>query len=346
LDWGLGHAARCIPIIRELLANGEAVFLGSSGRALQLLRREFPELPAIELPSYSVRYPSGIMPLDIALQSPRLMYAIWKECRLLPEIVRKYGIDMVISDNRYGLFGSGVKSVFITHQLHIRIPFPFIGKLVNALNRWAIGRFDECWVPDREGRESLAGALAHPPVSAKVKYIGPLSRMRALEAPQRYDLVAVLSGPEPQRSRLERRLVAQLEQLTLKALIVQGKPESGESFFIGEHIEVVGYLTSEKLNEAMSAAGLIVARPGYSTIMDLAALGKKALLIPTPGQTEQEYLASYFSERKIFAAQDQSEIDIDSAFREKTRYSGLPVAATQLVSLLEKTVRELVEGLK
>lgn len=346
LDWGLGHATRCVPIIEEIMRQGGEPVLGTAGRAYAYLKAEFPELELIELPSYDIRYYSGNMYWNMALQAPKLLRAAWREHRKLQRIIQRRKIDAVISDNRFGCFSSLVPSVFITHQLNIQIYSPPLRWLANRLNHWFIRRYDACWIPDRPGADSLAGELSHPqhrvedgsgagielflrsngPLSSgpSYRYIGLLSRLRPEKATKKYDILALLSGPEPQRSRMEAILIRQLKALPYKVLLVQGRTEREERYQPAAHIEVVSYLNAGELQSAVNRSTLVLCRSGYSTLMDLAATGKKALLIPTPGQTEQEYLARRILELGYCPFQLQSSLNLERGIREALEYPGFP----------------------
>ncbi len=344
LDWGLGHAARCIPVVRALQQQGVVVWLASSGRALALLRSEFPDLPYLELPAYDIRYHKASMVRSIAGQLFKINRAILKEHFMLRRFVRRHDIDAVISDCRFGCFTRRATCIFITHQLHIRTPNPWLSAAVNAFNRWAIRRYDGLWIPDySEGVNTLAGALSHP-VLPGGRYIGLLSRMQRLEVQERYEVVAVLSGPEPQRSLLEKIILEQAKQMDIRLLLVQGKPEllqQERTLTEGDAaITTIPALGAAVLNGVLSSAGVIIARSGYSTMMDLARIGKPAILIPTPGQTEQEYLAEYWSDKGVFSVWEQAHFDFKKALLEaKTRKAPDPALFP------EGGLEEAVDGL-
>jgi len=224
LDWGLGHAARCIPVVLELQAQGAAVWLAGSGQSLTLLRNEFPDLPFLELPAYDIRYHRKNMIRSIGSQAFKILRTIIAEHFVLRKFVRRQGIDAVVSDCRFGCFTRRATCVFITHQLHIRTPNAWLSKVVNVFNRWFIRRYDALWIPDLPTGGGLAGALSHPALPGG-RYIGLLSRMKRLEVPERYDVVAVLSGPEPQRTILEELILEQAAGLDVRMLVVRGKVE-------------------------------------------------------------------------------------------------------------------------
>ena len=311
LNGGLGHATRCVPIIRELLKQKCEVVIAADGYPLRFLRQEFPHLEWVEFEGLKVEYSKGQSQVGAMLrQLPRFLRDIWREHKELKKIVERYEIDVVVSDNRFGLWCKGVHSVYMTHQLMVKMPrgLKWMERPVWRLHRWFIKHYDECWVPDLEGEENLSGDLSHKyPLLENTKFIGPLSRFsaegiewedvrveaEALDLKEKYDVVAVLSGPEPHRTNLEKQLGVRSEELGVKSfLVVQGLP--ADDLRLAEHRDVVDYiphLQTELLQWYMQEAREIVCRSGYSSIMDLYTIGRKAHLIPTPGQTEQIYLA-------------------------------------------------------
>ncbi len=348
LNWGLGHAARCIPLVKSLENLGAEVLLASDGVALDLLKAEFLQLPAFELPSYRIRYQSPNMIRNIAWQLPRIAYAVRAEQWETERLVSENGIQGIISDNRYGCFSSHANSVILTHQLHLRVPNRFLKWSATQVLRRALGNFDEVWAPDTAGEPNLSGELSHggePTVHPKVQFIGPLSRLKADDSAAEYDVAVVLSGPEPQRTYLEQRLLEQAMLLPQKFIFIQGKTRAKEHYYVAENVEVVSYLTSQKLNEILLASEVLVCRSGYSSVMDLAALGKKALLIPTPGQTEQEYLADFFAQQNIFLVQKQDDIDLETGLEKVAETTGFQPGQFDTHEF-EPILEQWVEGLK
>ncbi len=327
LDWGLGHATRCIPIINCLLKKEVTVILGSNGRAKQLLQAEFPQLQIIELPTYNIRYFSTKMWWNIIWQWPKIIGAAWKEHRQLQKIITQKNIDYVISDSRFGCFSTKVPCVFLTHQLHIRIPFKSVQFLVNKINHYFINRFIECWIPDIEYPNNLAGELAHPAVHKQTYYLGILSRMWPQNTPPIYPYLAVLSGPEPQRTYLEEQLISQATKMNRPLTIIQGKPASSGPIQLNDWITLIPVLTSSELNKMLCQTELVICRSGYTSLMDLAILGKKALLIPTPGQTEQEYLAHQLQQQGICHVQTQKDIDLSIDLPQAEKHPGFALSS-------------------
>ena len=313
LNWGLGHASRSIPIIRAFTTKKVEVIIGSSGEALEMLREEFPALELISFPDYGIRYPFRNMLTNMLYQGPAVGKALIREYFLLQRLIRKRDIHGLITDSRFGCYSSGTPSVFITHQINLQSPNPIFSYPVNLANSWFISRHEQCWVPDFPGKYNLSGKLSRP-TSISVKYIGPQSRFNSVETPKIYQAVAVLSGPEPQRTILEKILIKQLSGLPGKYLLIRGKPKlPNTSETIGRNLEMLSFLGGKELNLAIQSADAVICRAGYSSIMDLSAVRQKALLIPTPGQTEQEYLARHLAESPGFVFQEQTAMNVRKA---------------------------------
>ena len=327
LDWGLGHATRCIPIARALEKEGYEVIFAADKRPLRLLMDEFPNNHFIKLSGYDVSYPkNGLMVISMLFQSVKILKNITREQKALKQIIRDYKIDGVISDNRYGLYSKDIPSIFITHQL--KIQSPILEDFIQKINYRYISNFDECWVPD-DSKNSLSGKLSTVETTpTKTKYIGSLSRFKKMRQDQKIDILAIVSGPEPQRSLFENLLTKQLISSQKNALLVSGKPEEKRNHSEGK-LTVVSHLNAMELNQAMANAELVICRPGYSTIMDLASLEKKAVFIPTPGQTEQLYLAKYFYQKKSAFAMHQNEFDIKIALTKFKEFEGIKISETK-----------------
>ena len=314
LDWGLGHATRCVPVIRDLLNADCKIWLAGEGAQEKLLREEFPSLPFLSLKGYRIKYGKSGVTGKILLKIPSILRSIKEENKWLKEQVSKYEFDAVISDNRYGLYHEKLFSVFITHQLCIKSVF---GKWSESfLQKWNykfIERFNECWVPDEEGKNNLAGELSHPAKlpAIPVKYIGALSRFQQKNIKEiKGHLLIILSGPEPQRTILENKIIDQVVNYPGSATIVRGLPVEKNIIPSTNTIHFYNHLPSEELNTEAMKAEFIISRSGYSTVMDIAALQKKSILIPTPGQTEQEYLADHLMQKQFAFCVDQKEFSL------------------------------------
>jgi uncharacterized protein (TIGR00661 family) len=296
LNWGLGHATRSIPIIRSLIQLNYEVILCSDGDALTILQKEFPQLQFVELPGYKVRYDFRSMILNMMRYSITMLKAIHKEEKILKRLVSEYQPEFIVSDNRYGFYHKKVRSIFITHQLNIPSQKKWQSLTANRFLRQFIKRFDTCWVPDLEGSPNLSGLLSHEvTISIPIQYIGPLSRLSYLDSEQKYDIAFVLSGPEPQRTKLEKMIIEQQSELKGRCCLVRGTDVPLDNAKQDIKLSVFNLLGSKDLEKLIAESRLLVCRAGYTTIMDLVSLHKSAVLIPTPGQPEQEYLASHLS---------------------------------------------------
>ncbi len=340
LNWGLGHATRCIPIINELLHQGCEVIIGTDGRALHLLKAEYPSLTILELPAYNISYRTNNMIANIAPQILKVLKVIQKEHQIIQKIVKEYQIDAIISDNRYGCYSKNVYSIFLTHQLNIKIPNQTIENGVAFFNKKLIKRFDACWIPDYEKEEeSLAGILSRNNGLKNIQYIGTLTRMVYSQTKIKRDILVILSGPEPQRTYFEEKVIKQLKELPLKSLIIKGKTETHKKYRVNTNVMIQNFMTAPQLNQAILESKFIITRSGYSTIMDLAVLGTKALFIPTPGQTEQEYLAKYFNKKNIYLTQSQKELDVAKALKTVPNYLGIK---TKENTILPKVIAQFL----
>ena len=319
LDWGLGHATRDIPLIHELLNAGCEVLIAAEGKHAALLSREFPQITILPLPGYQIQYSQKglFFGLKIIQQIPKIRKAIRYEQAWLRKTVADLGINAVISDNRFGLYHPEIPCVFISHQLLIKTPFGgFTERLLQRINYKYIRRYSACWIPDFAGEPNLSGVLAHPGLLPEhTTYLGCLSRFVPMEnVEKKYDLLALISGPEPQRTNLEELLLAQVKQIPgMKALIVSGRPDQAEKREIAPGVFQVSHLGAKELNEAMLASDMVLSRSGYTTLMDLAKLNKKAILIPTPGQSEQEYLGKYLMQKGYFYSLPQHQFNLQKA---------------------------------
>lgn len=340
LDWGLGHAARCITLIEAFEKDGKEVVLGAAGRAAALWKATFPHLPQVSLPAYNIRYPFANMYANMLLQGPRISAVALAEHLMLRQLVAQWKFDAIISDNRFGCFHPDVRSIYITHQIHIPLAQSWAKKRINTAHHALIRRYDECWIPDMpDEADSIAGQLSHPAPAGHSRYIGPLSRLKPGIADINYQTVVLLSGPEPQRTFLEAQVCRQAALLPGKMLIVQGKPENTTPLKSMPRFDIVPHLPAGLLAGAIAGAQLLVARSGYSTLMDFASMGKPALLIPTPGQPEQQYLADYWQQKGWANVQQQAVLDFSTALAQ-----AVSLVAPQLQNhepLLLEAVRSL-----
>jgi len=301
LNWGLGHATRCIPIIRKLMNEGHELVIAADGFPLELLKQQFPSLRFIELPSYRIRYSSGKSQVFAMLRNlPTIAFGIYKEHRWLRKLLKTEHFDQIISDNRFGLWNKKLNSVYITHQLMIKMPvtLKFLEPIAWYLHRAFVLKYNECRIPDDEGEDNLSDDLSHLyPFPPNYKFVGILSRFQGMEnipANTDFEVVAIVSGIEPQRPIFEEQIIERFKNSDKKVLILRGKPQENTETEERGNIKLVSHLEDKALAAALKGADKIICRSGYSSIMDLKTLNclDKAELSATPGQTEQEYLYS------------------------------------------------------
>ncbi|MEN8119506.1 MAG: glycosyltransferase [Bacteroidota bacterium] len=343
LDWGLGHASRDVVIIKKLLKNEFNVVIGADKDPLSFLKSEFPELPFIKIPSTKIKYPKGKrMAFKMLFSIPKILYGIQKEHQQLKKIVANQNVNIVISDNRFGLWNKNIYSVFITHQLEIQLPgwLKLMQSIVNKVNYWFINKYDTCWIPDLPGENNLAGALSHPAIMPEnFKYIGLLSRFNVQnEFAKKYEMLAIISGPEPQRSIFEDLLIKEIKKNNIKALIVRGKPGI-KDIYSQNNIDFINHIETEELIKLIVATPIVISRSGYSSIMDYIKLKKNVILVPTPGQTEQEYLAKRLKEKMWFYSLDQNKFNLEKSLQKYKNFQ-VPEFDTKN-NLLESEVRKL-----
>ncbi|MBI9033566.1 MAG: hypothetical protein JEZ03_03745 [Bacteroidales bacterium] len=345
LNWGLGHATRCIPLIEQFEEAGYTVFLGSDGASHALLRKEFPHRNIVQLPSYDISYPNDGKIMKHMLKN---MFHIFKRIKAentyLKHFIKQYNIDIVVSDNRYGMWNKNVYSIFLTHQLFIQFPKnKLIERIILRVNKLLMSRFDEIWVPDFKRKPYLSGKLSHKKRLKNVRFIGPLTRFNqehySEKGRRKYRILAIISGPEPQRTQFEDIVVKQLDSLNINAAVISGKPDIAKYHQKRGKISLFSHLDTKSFAEVLSDSDVIICRSGYSTIMDLAAFGKKAILIPTPGQTEQEYLAEFFLKHRVHYTMKQDELDISEALVELRKFKG--IMSRNKFSYLNKRIHNL-----
>jgi UDP:flavonoid glycosyltransferase YjiC (YdhE family) len=330
LNWGLGHATRCIPIIRELEKNGFTPILASDGVALDLLKKEFPHLTALELPSYNIEYAKKgeNFKWKLIKNSPKTISAILSEKQLVKKWVKEHQLIGIISDNRLGVHSKKVPSVFMTHQLTV-----LSGKttwISSKLHQFFIKKFNECWVPDVNEVRNLTGKLGHLKNSnLNIKYIGVLSRLEKKVLEIKYDLMILLSGPEPQRTILEEKIIEEIQNAEETIVFIKGKVEKEQKKEQKGNVTFYNFMQSDELEKTFNESEMVLCRSGYTTVMDLCKLQKKAFFIPTPGQFEQEYLAKKYKREGLVPYSKQDKFSLDD-LNSVPLYGGFPIMETEI----------------
>lgn len=321
LNWGLGHTTRLIPIIRELINCGFAIYFGGSKPQIKLMKQEFKKLQYISFPAMQIRFGrQKYQIISLLIQIPRFIFQIANEHRFTKKLIERERIDMIFSDNVYGIWNKKAYTIFITHQLSIRMPrsLNWMHYPVNYINKWFIKKFNECWIPDIEGSENLAGELSKSKrTQVQYKYIGLLSRFSYFKKPsdtisfRKNSILILLSGPEPQRTFFEKLIAEQLSGLPSEVdyTLIRGLPDEPD----GLPGKWKNHLPAMDLHKLIIESEYIICRAGYSTIMDLVVLNRTAILVPTPGQSEQEYLATYLEKKGWFITIPQKNFMLSDA---------------------------------
>ena len=305
LNWGLGHATRCIPIINALQKANFTPVIASDGQALDFLNQEFPELESIVLPSYKITY-GKYLKLDLWRKLPTLLKVRKEEKQFLKEYTRANPVVGIISDNRFGAYVENIPSVYMTHQVNVKAGI--FTPLTSMVHHRIIRKFDECWIPDEEG-SLYSGKLSKTTKKLNQKYIGILSRMKKTDTKKNIDILIVLSGPEPNRSRLETKFIRKFKNTSLNVYLIRGKVEKEVKSRSYDKLKTINFLLTEELQMYLNKSKMVVCRSGYSSIMDLIASNQKAILIPTKGQSEQAYLGKFLSEKKRFVFLKEGNIE-------------------------------------
>lgn len=336
LDWGLGHATRCIPLVHALLNRGADVVIAADGPGSALLKEEFPALQHVAFRGYRIRFNQRLgIGLSLILMIPRLLIRVINEHYELKRLVKEYNIDVVISDNRYGLWSKSAYSVLVTHQPNIIPPTPiaFGAGALRWIVRCIMRKYKSCWIPDSEIEPSLSGKLSHGhKLTSNTVFIGLISRFVAMPntgSVHKYDVVALVSGPEPFRLAFEKELTDQLSKLPLKSLLLKGTVDNSEAHSLGaslsgnNNLEIVSHLNARGLFEVLQSGPVVICRGGYSTLMDLAYAGNKVICIPTPGQTEQEYLCARLAEKQLLVYADQQDFTVSDLIIKAHKTKGI-----------------------
>jgi len=306
----------------------------------------FPELTIVWFEDYNIKFTRGKHFIaKILIQTPKIFLRIYLEHYRLKKLIRNYDFDAIISDNRFGLWNRKIKSAYITHQIHIK--YPGKNKLAEYLffktHQYFIKKYDQCWIPDLAGDFKLAGDLSASRVSDNAIYIGTLSRLKKSEGTisKDFDLCVIISGPEPQRTIFQSIIINQLRASQKSAVVMLGQPSDIINYKSEDNIHIFDSPTVEEMIEYIERSEVVIARSGYSTLMDLACLNKKAVLVPTPGQIEQEYLADYLSSKNIYFSMSQNDFNLSKALEKVKGTTGISISMQS--DLLERVILQFIK---
>ena len=326
LHWGLGHATRCVPIINILLANNYLPIIASDGNALSFLSQEFPDLVCLKLPSYNITYSKNLK-RDLLFKLPTILKAVSTEKKIIHRyILQNKDVVGIISDNRFGVRSKLVISVYITHQ--IRVLSGATTFISSFFHQKIIKKFDECWIPDNANSQ-FSGKLSKSTKKINAKFIGVLSRFKKENIAKDIDVLILLSGPEPNRTFLENKLITLFKNDGRTIVFVLGKVEDNQKKWTKGNTIFYNYLLSKELENVINRSKIVVCRSGYSSIMDLAVLQKKAFFIPTKNQPEQEYLAQFLKAQKLAPFKDIINFSKEN-LSETENYQGLKTEVSKI----------------
>ena len=327
LNWGLGHATRCVPIINFLIENNFTPILASDGNSLEFLQQEFPALESLELPRYNISYGKNIQ-WSLCKQAPFIFLAVEKEKQVIADFIAKNNdVVGVISDNRFGVRSDKIPSVYITHQLNVFSGITTF--LTSKIHQKIINKFDECWIPDTLNSEFSGKLSKTKNITIPTKFIGVLSRFKKEDLSKNIDILIILSGPEPNRNQLEKQLIVEFLDFKGNVVLVQGKVNNQQEISVEKNIKIYNYVLSSELQKLINSSSLVICRSGYSSVMDLSVLEKKVFFIPTKNQSEQEYLATYFKENQIAPFSNENSFSIEK-LSEVDKFIGLRSKETNL----------------
>jgi hypothetical protein len=284
LDWGMGHTTRCVSIIRQLLAQDNSLTFAGNESQTGFMRREFSEIECVHLEGYNIFLDSKRNTYrQMMNQALKINGASKSENRWLKKYCETNDVDIIISDNRYGFYHTEIPSIFITHQLKLQIPT--LAGLTSNLIQSRVNKFDCCWIPDDE--RNLSGELSNAKLEIPALRIGILNRFVKIETDEDLDILVILSGPEPSRTTFEKQCIDYLRKNEVGSAAIVGSGNDQHQY------EMYSNPSTKEMENLIARSCLVLSRAGYTSIMEMVDLQQNAVLIPTSGQFEQEYLSEH-----------------------------------------------------
>ncbi|NOR87279.1 MAG: hypothetical protein GQ527_06690 [Bacteroidales bacterium] len=326
LDWGLGHATRIVPLLRYLQKQDHQLIIGVNEATSDFLRDHFPKAIFHFIPSYQISYSKTGSSFSLLKLIPNIIKAKRKESRWVKEYIKDQAVDLIISDSRFGFRHSLIPSVIISHQLNLQYPkaISFLGQIAQKINKKWLSSFDHIWVPDSKDHYLSGNLSIHK--SLNISFIQSQSRLYPTQKanPIGTDyILCILSGPEPQRSNLENIIISQAESLKKQLVIVGGQPQKSVDQYEIKNIIYFNHLQDDRMSNFIQNASVVISRSGYSSIMDYYTIGCRQLFfIPTPGQTEQIYLAQRMKDLGIGDFEIQSKFNLEKVLMRQKTWKG------------------------
>lgn len=329
-SWGLGHATRSLPVIRKLISEKNNLTVISNGRSLEVLKKELgEEITYVDIPDYPMLLSENTRQFlaKSMVYWPVFIKRIEDGLAALQKILNKKHYDCIISDARYDMYSKKIPSFFISHQMRIMNPLQIkmFERAMERFNMFFFKRYIGIIVPDYK-ENNLSGNLSHNLMRIdenRIHYVGVLSDFTKRPMKKDIDYLISISGPEPQRSILEEKLASQTHDLPGNVVMTLGKAED-YSIKKKDKLTTYSFVTKELREELLNKTKMVISRSGYSTLMDVAVVGTKALFIPTPGQIEQEYLSQYHNQLGTFYSVSQEAVNLKADVKiaqEKTGFT-------------------------
>jgi uncharacterized protein (TIGR00661 family) len=343
-SWGLGHATRSLPIIRKLIKEGNNITIISNGRSLELLKRELNDsVDYLNIPDYPMLLSENSRQFMVksVIYWPFFIRKMQSGFNKLTNILKSKECDLIISDARYDIYNRKIPSFFISHQMRIMNPLRIKSLEYGSeiFNLFFFKRFRGVIVPDFK-EDSLSGDLSHNLKKIdenKINYVGVLSDFKKKDKKKDIDYLISITGPEPQRTFFENKMLSQIKHLDGNIIVTLGKSEFLKNNF-NENIKFYSYLNKHEREDLLNRSKILISRSGYSTILDLSVLGIKALMCPTPGQIEQEYLAKYHNKKGTFYSVSQDKINIMNDIEKTWKTTGIKRDCN-----IDKTVENILD---
>ena len=286
LNWGYGHVMRSLVLLKKLVKQGNKLYVVGTDEQITLFKTEGLEASYIHQEGYPFQFGgNGNFSLDLFKNLSALKQHFVREQKNVEQLCADFAIDLVIADQSLGVFSRKVPSILITHQLNL--PLSWWEKPAQAFYNKQLKNFQQIWIPDQAPPNNLAGRLSETN-RKNVTYIGWLSRFTEIpKVDKQFDVGVLVTGPQPYAQQFFEEMCKRFENSPEKVFIIY----NGTNLRTHKNIVIFQHQATAEMAELLCSAKLLITRSGYSTLMDLYALGiRNVELHATPGQAEQLYL--------------------------------------------------------
>ncbi|MEK6968538.1 MAG: glycosyltransferase [Nanoarchaeota archaeon] len=342
-NYGLGHATRMLPVIMKLIEQGEKVTIVAKGNSLLMLKNELGDASNYELMQYEVPLKfsdKGFSMFETLKAGPSFISLISSQKKWLENFSAKEKIDRVIADGEIGYHLKNKKSFFVNNQLRL-LPGSLLGDGTELLTDVFSKGFEKVIVPDDENG-TLGGLLTSKTRfydKKRLAYVGILSSIRKKNVVRNVDYFISISGPGISKEVFTRQVMEQLHLLKGKVVVALGRPDLKEIASKG-NAKIYPYLNRKQQESFLNKAKLVISRSGYTTMMELAEIDKKAFFIPTLNHPEQEYLAKFQKNSGRFHYSKQDSFNFKEDIDEAKQYPGF-----KNVPKTKKSVEKFLEAI-